>query len=225
MDIAKMRRELKRHAKAKLLFLDETYVRIGTCQKHTLVAPGETAYVVVDDTDAYAPRYDMIACCSGERVFPPIIFTPQERKGMDVKGIRKWMLLQYIDSVLAQAVGALDLFPLTLVMDRSSIHNTGEILQAFHDRGCQDMQTVYLMPAYSAKRLSPLDNTLFHQWKEAVRKHSRITKSNIVQIMSDEWNSIPPSSLMAHYHHCGLTQSADPYFDCPDPIAHAHPHH
>lgn len=111
MAIAHMRRELMRHAKVKLLFLDETNVRIGTCQTHTLVAPGEQAYVVVEDTDRYAPRYDMIACCSGERVFPPIIFTPEERKGMDVRGIRKWMLLKYIDNVLAQAVGALDLFP------------------------------------------------------------------------------------------------------------------
>ena len=128
----------------------------------------------------------MIACCSGERVFPPIIFTPKERKELKVEGIRHWMLLKYIDNILAQAVGALDLFPLTLIMDRSPIHNTDEILQAFHDRGCQDMQMVYLMPAYSAKRLSPLDNSLFHQWKCAVRKHSRITKSNIVQIMSDE---------------------------------------
>jgi hypothetical protein len=225
MDIAKMRRELKRHTKAKLLFLDETYVRIGTWQKHTLVAPGELPYVETDDTDAYAPRYDMIACCSGERVFPPIIFTPEERKSMKVKGIRKWMLMQYIDNVLAQAVGALDLFPLTLVMDRSNVHHTGDILQAFHDRGCQDLQTVYLMPAYSAKRLSPLDNTLFHEWKVAVRKHPRISKFNIVQIMSDEWNKIHPRSLMALYHHCGLTHSTDPYFDCPDPVAHAHPHH
>ena len=95
MDIAKMRRELKRHAKAKLLFLDETYARIGTCQSRTLVAPGGEAYVVVDDTDAYALRYDMIACCSGERVFPPIIFTPTERKEMGVKGIRKWVHRQH----------------------------------------------------------------------------------------------------------------------------------
>ena len=130
--------------KGETAVFDETYVRIGTCQTHTLLAPGEQAYVVVDDTDAYAPRYDMIACCSGQRVFPPIIFSPEDRQGMDVRGIRKWMLLQYIDNVLAQAVGALDFFPLSLVMDRSSIHNTGEILQAFHDRGCQDMQTVYL---------------------------------------------------------------------------------
>ena len=84
MSIASMRRELTKHAKAKVLFLDETYVRIGTCQSRTLVARGEQAYVVVEDTDAYAPRYDMIACCSGERVFPPIIFTPEERKGLDV---------------------------------------------------------------------------------------------------------------------------------------------
>ena len=225
MAIATTRRELMRHAKAKLLFFDETYVHIGFCRTHTLVAPGEQPYVVVDDTDKYAPRYDMIACCSGERVFPPIIFSPEDRRGMDVRGIRKWMLLQYIDNVLAQAVGALDLFPLTLVMERSNIHNTGDILQAFHDRGCQDLQTVYLMPAYSAKRLSPLDNSLFHQWKNAVRKHPIITKSNIEQIMSDEWNKITASSLMAYYRHCGLTHSTDPYFDCPDPIAHKHPRH
>ena len=93
LPIASMRRELMRHAKAKLLFLDETYLRIGTCLSRTFVAPGEEAHVVVDDTDAYAPRYDMIACCSGERVFPPIIFAPTERKKMDVKGIREWMLL------------------------------------------------------------------------------------------------------------------------------------
>ena len=141
---------------------------------------------------------------------------------MDVKGIRKWILLQYIDNILAEAVGAVDLFPLSLVMGRSSVHNTDEILQAFHDRGCQDMQTVYLMPAYSAKRLSPLDNSLFHQWKCAVRKHSRITQSNIVQIMSDEWNNITWSSLMAHFRHFGLIYSKDPYFDCPDPVAHQH---
>ena len=85
MAIATTRRELMRHAKATLLFFDETYVRIGFCRTHTLVAPGEQPYVVVDDTDKYAPRYDMIACCSGERVFPPIIFSPEDRRGMDVR--------------------------------------------------------------------------------------------------------------------------------------------
>lgn len=211
-----------RHAKAKLLFLDETYVRIGICQSHTLVAPGGTPYVLVDDTDAYAPRYDMIACISGDRVFPPRIFTPQEMARHDVKGIRKWMLEQYVEHILAQAAGAMDMWPLTLVMDRSSIHNPAELQELFHDSGCQDMTTVYLMPAYSAKRLSPLDNSLFHQWKNAIRKHHDITPVNIEQLMADEWNNLDPATLMGHYRNCGLTHSTNPYFDCPDPPAHGH---
>jgi hypothetical protein len=77
MSIARMRRELMRMPKRKLLFLDETYVRMSIHPTHTIVAPGYTQYVVAHDTDAYAARYDMIACVSAERVFPPMIFTPR----------------------------------------------------------------------------------------------------------------------------------------------------
>ena len=82
------------------------------------------------------------------------------------------------------------------------------------------MQTEYLMPPNSAKRLSPLDNSLFHQWKETVQKLGRITKNNIVQIMTDERNHIKQSTLMAHYRHCRLIHNNNPYFDCPDPSSH-----
>ena len=107
--------------------------------------------------------------------------TNNKRNNKRVKGITKAMVNSYIDNLLAQAVGALDLFPLTLVVDGSTAHNTGEMLQAFHDAGCQDMQTIYTMPTNSAKRLSPLDNTLFHSWKEKCRKRSPIKKRNIVK--------------------------------------------
>src|ERR1700733_14295146 len=96
------------------------------------------------------------------------------------------------------------------------------MLQAFHDVGCQDMQTIYLMPTNSAKRLSPLDNGLFHQWKEACRRKGPIKKRNIVQIMADCWNAITRAKIQKCYQHCGLMSHRDPYFDCPDPSAHAH---
>ena len=137
-----MRRELMRLAKSKTLFLDETYLRLSTVRHRTLVAPGEQRFVVVEETDAYASRYDMIACCSGEKVFPPMIFTPEDRKMLGVRGITKKLLLSYIRSTLAQAVGNLNLFPLTLVVDRSPVHNVSEILQTFHDAGCR-------MPKYA----------------------------------------------------------------------------
>lgn len=59
---------------------------------------------------------DMIACCVGDRVLLPKIFTPKERAGADVRGINRSMLLQFIDDVLVQAVEGLRRYPLTLVL-------------------------------------------------------------------------------------------------------------
>lgn len=109
---------------------------------------------------------DMIACCNSKQVFPPFIFSPTERQVQQTRGINKHMLLSYIRDLLAQAVGALDTYPLYLVMDQASIHNEAEITQEFHDWGCQDLTEIWFMPVQGAKRLSPLDHSLFHEWKE-----------------------------------------------------------
>ena len=63
-----MRRKLQRIDKRRLLFLDETALRLNAAPTHTIVLPGEQAYVVATETSAYAKRYDMIACCVGDRV-------------------------------------------------------------------------------------------------------------------------------------------------------------
>ena len=223
MAIAGMRRKFMRFNKNKLLLLDETYVRIGIHPAHTLVAPGQQRYVVVEDTDAYAPRYDMIACVAGNRVFPPIIFTPEDRVDWNVRGVRKWMLHKYIHEVLAQSVEALDEYGVVMIIDRSSIHNPEEMLQEFQDAGCGIIKEVRLMPAYAGKRLNPLDNAIFHQWKEAVRVAGPITKENIVSVMANKWNNLRPQDIWAHYQHCALICAQDPYRDCPDPAAHKHP--
>jgi hypothetical protein len=220
--IARLRRELMRLDKMKVLFIDETHLRLNAAPRHTLVAPGEQAFVVADDTSTYAARYDMIACCSGNRVFPPKIFSPEDREALGVSGIRKHMVLKYIEDILAQAAGALDLYPLVLVMDKSTVHNAVEMLQEFHDNGCQDMQTIYFMPTNGAKRMSPLDCGLFHTWKEKCRKRARITSRSIVQIMSDCWNEISERTIINYYRHCGLMHGRDVYFDCPDPSGHRH---
>ena len=51
-------------------------------------------------------------------------------------------------------------------------------------RGCQDVQDIWFMPKQAAKRMSPLDNALFHDWKERCRKREPIRKNNIEQIMA-----------------------------------------
>ena len=68
-NIAKIRRRLKNISKRKIIFLDETHLKLNEAVSSTLLAPGETPYVIVSDNTSYSKRYDMIACCSGIQLF------------------------------------------------------------------------------------------------------------------------------------------------------------
>lgn len=218
--IATIRRKLQRIDKRRLLFLDETALRLNAAPTHTIVLPGEQPYLIVEDDTSYAARFDMIAVCTGDRVLLPKIFSPRDRAEELAKGINRRMLLQFVDDTLAQAVEGLDRFPLTLVLDRAGIHkNLDALLQAFHDRSSYSIQDIILMPPFAAKRLSPLDNALFHDWKEECRKHTPVTLRTIERVMADAWNTMTPGP---HYVHSGLFRSRDPYFDCPCPSEHKH---
>lgn len=215
-----MRRKLSRIGTNHVLFLDETALRLSEAATHTLVLPGEQPLVVATETSSYAARYDMIAVCANDRVLLPKIYSPDERAGRDVRGINGRMLEQFIDDTLAQAVEGLDRYPLTLVLDRAPIHlNLDRLLQCFRDRGSGSITEILLMPPNAAKRMSPLDNSLFHDWKEECRKRCPATADNIQQIMNDAWANLKPQP---HYKHCGLTRAKDPYFDCPAPALHRH---
>jgi hypothetical protein len=218
--IADFRRKLRKVGTHKVLFLDETALRLNEAATRTVVVPGEQPYILATETSSYARRYDMIACTVGDRLLLPKIYSPQERSDAGVKGINGAMLLQFIDDTLAQAVEGLDRYPLTLVLDRAPIHtNLDAIRQAFHDRGSQSIANILLMPPNAAKRLSPLDNSIFHDWKEEVRKHCPATATNIQQLMNDALERITPAP---HYKHCGLMRDRDVYFDCPAPALHRH---
>lgn len=216
--IAKIRRKVQRIGIKHFLFLDETHKREGDVERYTIVLPGEPRYIESANTTNYAARYDMIACCSSTTPLPPIIFAPNERD----KGIDAPALLQYLRDLLAQAAGALDIFPLHLILDRATIHDETKMLAEFHDWGCQEMQSVIKMPPAAAKRLSPLDNSLFNVWRQRVLAQGGLKKSNIKQRMSAAWESISAEDIRAQYRHCGLIRGTDVYFDCPNPTAHRH---
>jgi hypothetical protein len=216
--IAKIRRKLQRIGNKHIIFLDETYRREGDVKNYTIVLPNEPSYIETSSTSRYARRYDMIAAISGTTTLPEIIYEPKERQD----GISKEMLLDYIRNLLAQAAGALDVYPLILVVDRATIHVADEILQTFNDWGCQDLVQVMKLPTASAKRLSPLDNALFNLWKTKVLKNGPLTKENITTRMSDAWTTITQHQIKQQFRNCGLMRGIDVYFDCPNPIAHKH---
>jgi hypothetical protein len=214
--IAQVRRKLQRIGTGHILFLDETHKREGDVDSYSIFLPGEPPIIETSATSSYAARYDMIASCNGHTVLPPIIYAPKERG----KGVNQDMLLRYIQDLLGQAAGALDQYPLLLLLDKATIHSEAKILQEFHDWGCQELTEVLRIPTVSAKRLSPLDNSLFNLWRQRVLAGGPLTKANIKQRMSDAWNSISQKEIQSQYRHCGLLRHQDVYFDCPAPFAH-----
>jgi hypothetical protein len=217
-EIAKIRRKLQRVATSRILVLDETHRREGDSESYTIVLPGEPSTLLTTHSDGYAPRYDMIACSTSSEVLPPVIYSPSERG----KGITTDLLLSYVRNLLAQAAGALDRYPLYLLLDRAAIHNEKKLLQEFQDWGCQELVEVIKMPPAAAKRLSPLDNALFHVWKQRVLDGPPLTHSNIRGRMANAWNSFTAAELRAQYRKCGLMRHQDVYFDCPNPAVHRH---
>jgi hypothetical protein len=217
-DIANIRKKIQRIGKKYILFLDETYKREGDVDNYSIVLPNESSFIHTSSTTSYRPRYDMIACISGKTTLPPIIYSSSEREG----GVTQHMLLEHIRNLLAQAAGSLDTYPLILYLDRSPIHDESNMLNEFHDWGCQELQQVIKIPPSSAKRLSPLDNSLFNVWRKRVLDGGPLDNNNIKRRMIKAWESITENDIKSQYKHCGLMRNQDVYFDCPDPIKHRH---
>jgi hypothetical protein len=220
--IAKLRRKLQRVSINKIIFIDETHVKINEVPRKTLVAPSEKPFVIVTDSSSYAARYDMISAIVGNRVLPPTIFTPEDRRTRNVKGINSDMFIDFITNVLCPSITELNPSPMYLVLDKSNIHNASKIEQAFRNFGYTGLREVLILPTQAAKRVSPLDNTLFHEWKERIRKHSLLTEETLSTTMINEWYNTKEENIKHYYEHCAITHGQNVYKDCPSPSKHRH---
>ncbi len=220
--IAKVRRNLQSISNKKLIFLDETHVKINEIPRTTLVAPGEKSYVIVTDSSSYAARFDMIGAVVGSQVLPPIIFSPEDRKTSNVKGINTEMLIDFTKTTLSPAINQLVPIPKHLVLDKAKIHNLSKIKQALQDAGINELTQILILPSQASKRTSPLDNSLFHDWKERIRNHSPLIQAILPTLMENEWLATTKKNIKHYYNHCGITCGGDVYKDCPSPSIHCH---
>lgn len=216
-----MRRLIQQFPKKGLLVLDETGFKLGQTQRTTVIMKGNQPFTEDAHAGPYAPRYDMIACIHFHGDFTPMIVTPEMRKEAGSQGITTDMLCSYITETLAPEVKALHLPRLALVLDQASIHSTRRIIEAFAKKHVH-LEHVWKLPTASSDRVSPLDNTLFHQWKDLIRECRNVSTANIVEVMLDCWQRISVESIQHYYHLCGLTRSEEPLFDCPAPAEHQH---
>jgi len=77
--IVEIRRKIQKSGTERAPLLDDTNMRHDESLTRTLVCPGETECVVVDDMTTPGKCFDTIFWCTGKEVMPPIIYIPDER--------------------------------------------------------------------------------------------------------------------------------------------------
>ena len=133
-----------------------------------LAAPGRTARVKASKPQSYEPRVDFVGAISVDGPLAAMTMTSSERKEAKIKGIRKPQMKRFLRENLAPWLedGAI------VVLDKGLNLKPSEVKEELKEGGAGDVKDVWILPTGTAKHISPLDNCLWHDLKEEVRKRS-----------------------------------------------------
>ena len=98
-------------------------------------------------------------------------------------------------------------------MDKGLSFKAEETKEQLTAGGAQNVKEVWILPTNSAKRISPLDNTLWHSLKERVRARKPRTEAGTARIVKQEFMSISEIQIQNYYRNCKLTRGSDPTED------------
>ncbi|CAF1123408.1 unnamed protein product [Rotaria sordida] len=212
-EIGKFRKFLQRIDNNRLMFLDEIAIYSTMPPHRTLVAPGHQPLIIVDKPTAYAERYDFIGAINGSQAIVCMTLTPADRRNKDIKGVRKEVLNEWIIKSLAPAINRLHIDGMHLICDRSRTHNKANMMKALRNSKCKSVIDIHYMPTASAKYISPLDNPLWHSFREVIRKQHPLTTSSLPSILSQTFYSLSRIEISGAYRKCVITYGADVYYD------------
>ncbi len=205
----KMRKKLRRIPKRKLIFIDQSRIEMGASSRRSLAAPGEEAYVSIEKAGYYPQRIDFMGVVSYDKVLSLEVSPPTKRSAEGRKGYRKQNVLDFIRMKVARALSNLNEDNLIFLLDKALRITATEVTEALQAGGCTSVAEVMILPTASGKHLSPLDNCLWHQVKDCVRRKAPQTEDKMVSAIRRCWKQITKTNLHNYYRHCGLTRRED----------------
>lgn len=213
--IIQFRKNLQRIDKNRLIFIDEIAMYSTMVPNKTLVAPGAQPLIRVTKPSSYAKRYDFIGAVNGSQPIACMTLTPEDRKSRQIKGIRQMVINQWITDTLAPAINQLHIDNVYLICDKSNAHNDEGMMHALRAGKCRSVKKFLYMPTASAKYLSPLDNPLWHNFKEVIRAEHPLSTTDIPSVFSETFYSLSKKMIKNAYRKCGLMPGTDEYYDRP----------
>ena len=89
------------------------------------------------------------------------------------------------------------------------------MIEALKAGGCQSVVDVCLMPTASAKYVSPLDNPIWHSFREAIRSQHPLTTANLPTILSKTFLSLSEQEINNAYRKCAIVRGTNVFYDQP----------
>ncbi|CAF3402309.1 unnamed protein product [Rotaria sp. Silwood2] len=214
-NVGQFRRSLQRIANDRLIFIDEIAIYSVMPPRQTLVAPGQQPFILVTQPSAYSKRYDFIGAINGSQPIACMTLCPEDRERRRFKGVRQVVINQWITDTLAPAIERLNIDNIYLICDQSRAHNKMDMIQALRAGKCNSVKQILHMPTASAKYLSPLDNPLWHSFRESIRNQHPLAAADIPLLLSEAFHSLSKKEIKNAYRKCGLIYGTDEYYDRP----------
>jgi hypothetical protein len=198
---------------SRLVFVDQTNLNESMRPLYGLAPRGKPSLVSTRSAPRYSPRVDVTGACYGHGVLSLKAMTPEERSRFGVKGWTKSLILSWMRNELARDIDMLDLQNMVVVLDKGLSITATEVLNSIHEGGCSNVTEVWIMETGIAKHVSPLDNTLWHDWKERIRKREPISELSLIRICKQEWLRTSVPHLEGYYRKCALTRGTNISYD------------
>jgi len=167
--------------------------------------------ILVREPSAYPKRFDFIGVINGSQSIACGTLTPEDRVNLGVKGFRQKVINQWIIDTLAPSINQLGIKNLCLIFDKSSSHNRVNMMQALRAGKCYCVKKIPHMPTASAKYLSPLDNPLWHSFRETIRNKHPLILTDIPVLLYQTFYSLSTQQIQNAYRKCGYEYGID---DC-----------
>lgn len=187
-----------------LVFFDQTSIKLESKPTYGLARRGHTAKESGKTREVWEPRVDFVGAVNWDGPIAPAATTPKDRKVDEVSGYTKTLMLDWITESLSGPISEMNSKEVVVCMDKGLSLTEEEVKEELIDGGADNVKHVWIMPTNGGKILNPLDNCLWPEWKKKVREREPKTPDELAQIMTEEFNAVPPDHVRAYYRKCSL---------------------
>jgi len=121
------------------------------------------------------------------------------------KGIDQEMFLDYISDDLVPSLSNMPRRNYHFITDKASIHNLNEIQEEIKSLdNTNTIKHVLLLPTNTAKYVSPLDNSLWHLWKDRLRHGDSRPEEGLDAFLVRTWEGMETEAIHSMYRKCRL---------------------